>query len=198
MNVTARRLLFALPLWFAVPMLSGCTESISGQPEAVPDPAPSTSPSDSNRKRASGVVGEPRIPAPRSIEGIDPCSLLTPQELAGVGGAIGPPHPDNPLPGACSHLVGGGPEDSAGAGFHLPYSQAAAKQPRGVQVSVDGHSTWLYCEVIEDYQTCTATTAVRQDRSLLTLLSKRSTSAADTADMLFALTRGALSKLPSI
>lgn len=194
-NVTARSCLLALPMCLAVLTASGCAQPISGQAQPVPGfrqtearPQP---------QRTSATSDQPRIPAPRKVAGVDPCGLLTPQDLGSVGGAIGPPHPNNPLAGTCSHLVGGGPEDSAGAGFHVAYQQAVAKQPRGVAVDVEGHSAWLYCEVVEAYQTCTATTAVRADQSLLVLLSKRDRSAADTADALFRLTRAALRKLPS-
>lgn len=199
-NVTARGCLLALSMPFAVVLLTACTEPVSGRPApATTLQSPATDREDAGNisPRTSIPPDEPRIPRARSIAGVDPCSLLAPPELAAVGGAIGPPHRDEPLPGSCTNIVGGGPEDSVGAGFHVPYREAVAQQPRGVPVAVDGHSAWLYCEIVEEYQTCTAVTAIREDASLLTLLSKHNTSAADTTDMLFGLTRTALSKLPS-
>lgn len=197
-NATARNRLLALSMPFAVALTSACTEPVGGEP--VPATTLRSSPSSGAEHpspRAPAPAPEvPSIPSTRSIAGVDPCGLLAPQELEPVGGALGPPHRDEPLLGSCTNLVGGGPEDSAGAGFHVPYQQAMDQQPRGAPVAVDGHSAWLYCEVVEEYQTCTAVTAIREDASLLTMLSKRDTSAADAADMLFGLTSAALSKLP--
>lgn len=199
-NVTARGYLLALSVPFAAVLPTACTEPVSGRPA----PATTLQPPATDREDAGNVsprtslpVGEPRIPRTRSIAGVDPCSLLAPPELAAVGGAIGPPHRDEPLPGSCTSIIGGGPEDSVGAGFHVPYQEAVPQQPRGVPVDVDGHSAWLYCEILDEYQTCTAVTAIRDDASLLTLLSKHNTSAADATDMLYGLTRAALRKLPS-
>ncbi|GAA0524179.1 hypothetical protein GCM10011581_44900 [Saccharopolyspora subtropica] len=144
------------------------------------------------------MTPQARIPIPRTIAGIDPCNLLTPADLALVGGPVGPPHPDNPIAGSCAHLLGSGPENTAAAGFYEPFEKAANRQPRGVQVDVEGHSAWLYCELVSGYQTCTAATAIHQDHSMLTMLSMQGASAADTSDQLFQLTRAALGKLPAV
>ncbi|GAB3299091.1 DUF3558 family protein [Parasphingorhabdus pacifica] len=200
MHKIARSFALALSMSLASMAAAGCGGTISGraEPASTPPSAVDTPSGQTEELPRSSVLAEaPRIPRPRTIEGIDPCGLLAPRELAAVGGAIGPPHRDRPLPGSCTNLVGGGPEDSAGAGFHIPYREAVAKQPRGVAVDVDGHSAWLYCETIDAYQTCTAVTAIHGDASLLTMLSKRDTTAADTTDMLFGLTRAALGKLPA-
>lgn len=144
----------------------------------------------------SAMTAQASIPTPRNYAGVDPCGLLTPTDLAVVGGPVGPPHPDNPIPGACAQLLASGPENTAAAGFYDSYELASKRQPRGVPVDVEGHSAWLYCELVNTHQTCTAATAIRTDRTLLTMLSMQGASAADTSDQLFQLTTAALHKLP--
>lgn len=176
--IRLRRCLAALVL---LPVLAGCTTLVAGRPvpaagfAPVPDDAP---------------------PAPRSVRGTDPCALLAPQDLDAVGGAAGPPHPDEPLPGSCTRMLAAGPGNSAGAGFHEPLDAARQRQPDGTAVQVAGYRAWLYCEEAGGFQTCSATTGIAPERSLLTLLSVRGASAADTSEMLQGLTEAALQKLP--
>ena len=170
--------------------LTGCGSGISGHP------IPAAGFQDSPTRSSTAVVAEPRIPQQRSTAGTDPCALLQPDALTPLGGPVGPPHRDDPVPGACAQLLGGAPEDTAAVGFYAPYEAVARKQPRGVAVAVEGHSSWLFCEPITGHQTCTAATAIAPDRTLLTMLSLRGASAADTAAKLFGLTRTALNSLP--
>ncbi|MBE9374463.1 DUF3558 domain-containing protein [Saccharopolyspora sp. HNM0983] len=168
-----------------LPVLAGCSTLVTGRPV----PAAGFAPSAPEHRDPSGPVA-------RTTAGTDPCTLLTPDDLEPVGGADGPPHPDNPLPGACTQMLGAGPGNSAGAGFHEPLDAARDRQPEGTPVEVDGHAAWLYCAEVDGFQTCTATTGIAPERSLLTLLSVRGASAADTAGMLHGLTSAALHKLP--
>ena len=78
----------------------------------------------------------------------------------------------------------------------MPFREAAARQPEGTATDIQGHSTWLYCERQDAHQTCAAVVAVREDRSLLTLLTLHDATAADTAEALHTLTGAALAKLP--
>ncbi|MEB3368018.1 DUF3558 domain-containing protein [Saccharopolyspora mangrovi] len=170
--------------------LTSCASDVVGRPI----PAAGFQEHPEAPQTRSAIATPPRIPAPRGEVG--PCTLLSPADLGQVGGVAGPPHPGNPVPGACAHLLGGQPDNTAAAGFHEPYPAIAQRQPRGVEVDVHGYSSWLYCEPVTGYQTCTAATAIRSDRSLLTMLSLKDASAADTADRLFGLTTAALQKLP--
>ncbi|WP_406692412.1 DUF3558 domain-containing protein [Saccharopolyspora sp. ID03-671] len=172
------------------PALTGCASDVAG----TPIPAAGFHDQPEATQTRSAIATPPSIPGPRGE--VDPCTLLAPADLVPVGGAVGPPHPGNPVPGACAHLLGGHPDNTAAAGFHEPYPVLAKRQPRGVEVDVLGYSSWLYCEPVTGYQTCTAATAIRSDRSLLTMLSLKDASAADTADRLFGLTTTALRKLP--
>ncbi len=181
-----------IPLAVLVLGLSGCGTQIAGHPEPAAgfgQPDESAAPVTSNTNPVP-----PTIPQPRGIN-LDPCSLLTPEDLAAVGEPAGPPRPDDPTPGICAHGLRF-EQNAAAAGFDVPFTEVAARQPGGTATAIEGHSTWLYCEKREVYQTCAAATAVREDRTLVTLLSLHGATAADTAEALHGLTSAALSKLP--
>ncbi|MGW5649061.1 DUF3558 family protein [Saccharopolyspora sp. NPDC003752] len=187
-----RRCAFLLPmlLLFAA---TACAAQVSGEPVPAAGFYDATTPPP---QPPSAAVTQVRIATPRNIEGIDACGLLTPVDLAEVGGPVGPPHANNPIAGACAHLLASGPENTAAAGFYEPFDAAFRRQPRGVPSDIEGHTSLLYCELVSNHQTCTAATAIRSDRTLLTMLSMQGASAADTADQLFRLTAAALHKLP--
>lgn len=185
--IRLRRCLATLVL---LPVLAGCTTLVTGRPVPAAGFAPST-PEHQGRPEPDNEQ-----PGPRAIAGTDPCALLLPQDLGPVGGAEGPAHPDNPIPGACTRMLAAGPGNSAGAGFHEPLDAAREHQPEGTQVQVAGYPAWLYCDEVAGFQTCTATTGIAPEHSLLTLLSVRGASAADTSGMLHGLTGAALAKLP--
>ncbi|WP_245761648.1 DUF3558 family protein [Saccharopolyspora shandongensis] len=187
-----RRCAFLLPmlLLFAA---TACAAQVSGEPIPAAGFYDNTTPPTQPRSTA---VTQVRIATPRGTEGIDPCGLLTPVDLAEVGGPVGPPHPDSPIAGTCAHLLASGTENTAAAGFYEPYQVVVTRQPRGAATDIEGHSAWLYCELVNAHQTCTAATAIRTDRTLVTMLSMQGASAADTSDQLFRLTTAALHKLP--
>ncbi|MCI2416203.1 DUF3558 domain-containing protein [Saccharopolyspora sp. K220] len=187
--IAVRRCVLVLPMLLLC-AVTGCAARVPGEP------IPAAGFHENPAQPRSTATAPARIAVPRNPDGFDPCGLLTPADLAVVGGPVGPPHPDNPITGACAHLLASGPENTAAAGFYESYEIAASRQPRGVPVDVEGHSTWLYCELVDTHQTCTAATAIRSDRSLLTMLSMQGASAADTSDQLFQLTTTALHKLP--
>lgn len=182
-----RRCLAALVL---LPTLAGCSTLVTGRPVPAAGFAPSTS------DRQDPPVPDDTQPAPRAIADTDPCALLAPRDLEPVGGAEGPPHPDNPLPGTCTRMLAAGPGNSAGAGFHEPLDVAREHQPAGTPVQLAGYPAWLYCDEVDGFQTCSATTGITAEHSLLTLLSVRDASAADTSGLLHGLTEAALRKLP--
>lgn len=173
--------------------LAGCGSGVTGQPI----PAAGFQGEEALPRSPEAAPEKPQIPWPRSTAGVDPCALLTPDALAPVGGPVGPPHRDDPVAGACAQLLGSAPENTAATAFYAPYGAVVDRQPRGVAVTVEGHSSWLYCEPVTQHQTCTAATAIAPDRTLLTMLSMRDASAADTSERLFGLTKTALAALPA-
>lgn len=164
--------------------VTACSTPVPGEPvPAVGFQEPPT--------RAT-AVGQHSLPA-----SVDPCTLLTPEDLVALGGTAGPPRPDQPMPGVCSYPLTSAPANAAAVGLYHPLEVVAARQPGGVAVEVEGRSAWLYCELVDGHQTCTATTALAPDRSLLTMLTVEGASAADTTDHLFGLTTAALHRLTS-
>ncbi|MHA6802742.1 DUF3558 family protein [Salinifilum ghardaiensis] len=196
MTPARRRLRFALPCGAAA-LLLGCAAQVPGEPipaAGFTDPPPQDTP---------GAARPVQIPRPLRTAG-DPCALLGPRDLEPVGGLRGRPHPGNPFPETCTFPLGapgngGGRADrarnTAAAGFHRSYEKTARQQPEGVRTAVRGYSSWLYCEVVRGFQTCTATTAVTEERSLVTMLSLRGAAAADTTARLHGLTEAALKRL---
>lgn len=166
-----------------VPMLllfAACAEPVTGEP------VPAAGFRDEPTTSASEPTGSPR--------GTDPCALLAPEDLAPFGGPAGSPHLDQPVPGTCTHPLTS--DNAAAAGFYDPVEAVSGRQPGGVPVEIEGRPAWLYCELVGAHQTCTAATSLGPDRSLLTMLTLRDASAADTSDHLFRLTTAALHRLP--
>lgn len=209
-----RRPWFALPL-VVVTLLSACATYVPGEPvpavgfddrpsDAAASPSPGRSPNDSPNDGADDTA-QRAADQPLDTDRVRPCDLFSPADLEPLGGPHGQPHPGNPTPhsctfalpapdGAAAHSDAG--RDTAAVGYHRPFAEAAQAQPDGVRTGVRGRASWLYCEVVDGFQTCTATTAVGSDRSLLTMVSLRATSAADAAERLHQLTTAALDKLP--
>ncbi|WP_433871727.1 DUF3558 family protein [Saccharopolyspora sp. CA-218241] len=180
----ARRWLPALSASLLV-ALAGCGASITGEPV----------PAVGFRDDSASIAA---IPTPRAVTGVDPCTLLAPADLDQAGGTTGGPYPGNPTPRTCTYALGGAqPGNTAAVGFNDEFEAAKAKQPRGVDVDVEGHSAWLYCDVIDGFQTCTATAAINAEHTLVTMLSLRGATAADTTDVLQDLTTAALRNLPT-
>lgn len=167
-------------------VLTGCEEQVAGAPRGAagfgpPDAAAPTRPQ-----------GQPR-----RLDGVDVCALLTPTDLARLGGAEGQPRRNALLPESCAFpLAGGAPQDVVAVAFYKPLEQARTQQPEGALVETDGVPTWLACQADQGYQTCSAAVAVRPDRTLLTLLSQRDVSVEAVRDRLETITRAVLARLP--
>lgn len=184
---------------FAAVALAGCGREVSGDPtaaagfrpgEASGGPRPTTA--------VSGAPQVSRASAPRGVDGVDPCGLLQPADLGALGGAKGEPRRGEPVPDGCFYSLGGGAaHDSVAVGFFKPLDQVKAEQPGGREFDTEGYPTWFRCRVDNGYQTCTAAVGVRPDRTLLTVLSKRDTSADTVRDALNAVTVAALHRLPT-
>ncbi|GGM73082.1 hypothetical protein GCM10012275_49630 [Longimycelium tulufanense] len=138
-----------------------------------------------------------QIPTPRTLEGVDTCTLLQPDDLAGLGGVRGGPRRNQLYPESCLYRLGGAADDSAAAAFYKPFEQVKAQQPEGSPVLTKGHSTWLRCRADQGYQTCSAAIAVRPDRTLAVVLSRRDTPREKVVEALNQLAVTALERLPT-
>ncbi|HEX2299936.1 MAG TPA: DUF3558 domain-containing protein, partial [Pseudonocardiaceae bacterium] len=133
----------------------------------------------------------------RRLDEADTCTLLAPADLELIGGADGEPRRNALLPQSCSYdLAGGAAGDVAVLAWYKPLDQAREQAPAGALVQTAGYPTWLTCSADDGYQSCSAAVAVRPDRTLLVLLSRRDVSEASVRADLEALTRTALSRLP--
>lgn len=168
-------------------VLAGCEEQVAGAPRGA---AGFGAPDAAAPARPQGQ--------PRRLDGVDVCALLTPTDLARLGGPEGQPRRDALLPESCAFpLAGGAPQDVVAVAFYKPLEQARTQQPEGTLVETDGLPTWLACQADQGYQTCSAAVAVRPDRTLLTLLSQRDVSADAVRDRLETVTRAVLARLPA-
>lgn len=129
---------------------------------------------------------------------MDTCTLLNPADLGRLGGTDGDPRRDALLPQSCSYdLAGGAAGDVAAVAWYKPLAQARGQALGGTLVQTAGYPTWLSCDVDDGYQSCSAAVAVRPDRTLLVLLSRRDVSEVSVRHDLQALTGTAVSRLPA-
>lgn len=174
---------YGVVLVFALPaLLPSCAQAVTGTPEGAAGFAPSP----------ASVV------PPQPLDGLDTCALLVAADLDRLGGAEPGPQRNELLPQSCAYrLTGAAPGDVAALAFHKPLDQARAQAPDGTLVDTAGYPTWLVCGVDDGYQSCSAAVAVRPDRTLLVLLSRRDVSEPSVRRDLEQLTRTALSRLPA-
>lgn len=176
--------LWRVALLLAVVALpAGCTDNVAGTPEGA---------------AGFGPVSSPDQPEPRRrLDGVDPCALLTPMDLDGIGGVEGDPQRNALLPQSCAYeLAGGAPGDVAAVAFYKPLDQAREQAPGGTLADTAGYPTWLVCGADDGYQSCSAAVAVRPERTLLVLLSRRDVSDVAVRGDLETLTRTAVARLP--
>ena len=167
---------------------AACAGDVAGRPEGAAGFGPATPPS-----TVQPGLGEP----PSQLDGVDTCTLLLPADLEQLGGAGAAPRRDALLPQSCAYdLAGGAAGDVAAVAFYKPLDQTRAQQPAGTLVDIDGYQTWLVCGVDNGYQSCSAAIAVRPDRTLLILLSRRDVSDAALQRDLHTLAHTALPRLP--
>lgn len=166
-------------------VLAGCGEQVAGAPRGAAGFGPPDT-----------AAPAPPQGQPRRLDGVDVCALLTPADLAPLGGAEGQPRRDVLLPESCAFPLAGAPQDVVAVAFYKPLEQARTQRPEGALVETDGLATWLACQADQGYQTCAAAVAVRPDRTLLTMLSRRDVSVDAVRDRLETITRVVLARLP--
>ncbi len=179
-----RRRWWSALLLAVVGLPAACTDDVAGTPEGA---------------AGFGPVSSADQPEPqRRLDGVDTCVLLTPTDLEGIGGVDGEPQRNALLPQSCAYdLAGGAPGDVAAVALYKPLDQAREQAPGGTLVDTAGYPTWLVCGVNDGYQSCSAAVAVRPERTLLVLLSRRDVSDVAVRSGLEALTHTALTRLPA-
>lgn len=140
----------SLLLLVALLAVAGCSYKIQGDPVSAPLPP------------------GPAVATPRKTANVDPCSLLTENDLKSVGTLKAKPAPRNDpkIPNNCMFLL----NENAYAATAVPYrafDESKERQKDGREVSTSKHATWLSCGAEKDEMVCTATIAVSRTESLL-------------------------------
>lgn len=142
----------------------------------------------------------PRIARPRTVVGVEPCGLLTADDLKPIGPLTKEPaRKDDVIQESCQYVLDDGTPGgrTVVAALYQKYEQVRSRQGKGREVVVEGHSTWVYCELSGGAMACTATMAVNANRSVLVAM----TQAGGVEERMLAamqpLLKAALSRLPA-
>ena len=168
-DVTSSRSAPALAL--ALIVTAGCSYTVNG--DALPQVDTTTSAAGTTTSAGGG--GAPRIARPRTVVGVEPCSLLSADDLKAIGPLKKEPaRKDDVIQESCQYVLDDG--TPAGrtvvAALYQKYEQVRQRQERGHEVVVEGHSTWVYCDLSGQEMTCTATLAVNANRSILVAMAQ--------------------------
>ncbi|MGM1057895.1 DUF3558 family protein [Saccharothrix sp. Mg75] len=155
----------------ALLLTAGCSYTVNGDALPAADVTPSSSPATS----APAGDAAPRIARPRTVVGVEPCSLLTADDLKPIGPfKKEPARKDDVIQESCQYVLDDG--TPAGrtvvAALYQRYEQVRERQERGREVVVEGHSAWVYCELSGQEMACTATLAVNTNRSVLVAMAQ--------------------------
>jgi hypothetical protein len=190
-DVTSSRPVLVVVL--ALLLSAGCSYSIHGDalPEAGVTPTTSTT--------AAGPSGAPKIAKARTVVGVEPCALLTKDDLKSIGPyKKDPARKDDVIQESCQYVLDDG--SPAGrtvvAALYQKYEQVRTRQAKGREVVVDGHSTWVLCDMSGSEMACTATLAVNANRSVLVAMAQPGGVPEQMLATMQPLLKAALSRLP--
>ncbi|MFD1145694.1 DUF3558 family protein [Saccharothrix hoggarensis] len=185
-----------LPMALALLLAAGCSYTVNG--DALPQAefttqAPTTT-------RTSSPKGAPKIAKPRTVVGVEPCKLLTADDLKAIGPyKKDPRRADDQIQESCQYVLDDG--SPAGrtvvAALYQKYEQVQSRQAKGHEVVVDGHSTWVLCDLSGSEMACTATLAVNANRSVLIAMAQPSGVPDQMLAAMQPLLKAALSRLPA-
>ncbi|WP_433269535.1 DUF3558 family protein [Actinosynnema sp. CS-041913] len=178
--------------WLAVALttltLTGCSYTING--DALPEPGftPSTTAS------SSSPDGAPKIAKQRSVAGVDPCKLLTADDLKPLGALTREPtRKDDVIQESCQFLFDGA---SVVTALYQKYEHVRQRQQKGREVVVDGHSSWVSCDLDGNAMVCTTTTAVNPNRSILVAMTLNGGKSEQMLATMQPLIKASLNRLP--
>lgn len=161
-------------------MVSGCSYRIQGDPVSAPLPP------------------GPAVATPRKTAAVDPCGLLTENDLKSLGTLKSKPKLQNDpkVPNSCLFQL----NENAFAATAVPYrsfDESKERQKTGREVSTGKHATWLSCGQQDQDMVCTATIAVTRTESLLVGLGVRGETETKVSNSLQSLSQQALKRLPT-
>ena len=170
----------------------GCSYSVNGT--AVPGTGETAS------APGSTAPGTPRIARPRTVVGVEPCGLLTADDLRSIGAfKKEPARKDDLIQESCQYVLDDG--SFAGrtvvAALYQKYQDVRSRQAKGREVVVDGHSAWVFCEISGGSMACTATLAVNANRSVLVAMTQPGGVEEQMLSVMQPLLKAALNRLPA-
>jgi hypothetical protein len=115
---------------------SGQSTMTAGTPKAAATPVSSTS--------STTTTPTLQVATPRNIAGVDPCTLLLPEDFTGMGPFAEPPRPHPETPNACLLRVGDGDEHDLFLNVELGegYRKFRADNPSGFErITVAAHAS---------------------------------------------------------
>lgn len=165
----------ALPLVVATLALAGCSYSVNGT--ALPDPNTSTTTAAKTSAPSSSAAAgpAPKIATPRTVAGVDPCKMLDAADLKAIGTfKRDPRRQDDAIPESCQYLLDDGSANgrTVVTALYQRYEQVRERQKGGTEQLVEGHTTWLFCQLSGPEEVCTATIAVNANRSILVAMAQ--------------------------
>jgi hypothetical protein len=124
--------------------------------------------------------------------------LIRTDDVAVLGGLAGRPGPKpEVMAESCAFPLNSGSDDLAIVGLFKPYDEVRAQQQNGHEETADGYRTWVKCGESAGYETCTASAAVRDDRTFVVGLTRRGETERQVIGELQKLTEMVLARLPA-
>ncbi|NUT49580.1 MAG: DUF3558 family protein [Saccharothrix sp.] len=159
-------------LWTALVLLltAGCSYSINGDALSEAGGASSAA-----TPTSTGSAGAPKIAKPRTVVDVEPCTLLDADDLKSIGPyKKDPARKDDVIQESCQYVLDDGSQGgrTVVVALYQKYEQVRSRQAKGREVVVDGHSTWVLCELSGGETACTATLAVNANRSVLVAMAQ--------------------------
>lgn len=171
--------------------LTGCSYTVNGDPLPEADVTPASATTTSSAQSD----GTPKIAKQRSVAGVDPCKLLTADDLKPVGALTREPaRRDDQIQESCQFVFDGA---SVVTALYQKYEHVRQRQTKGREVVVEGHSSWVSCEQDGNAMVCTTTTAVNPNRSILVAMTLVGGKAEQMVAALQPLVKVALNRLPT-
>lgn len=176
----------------ALLLSAGCSYSVNG--DALPQAGVTA-----ETTASAEPSGAPKIAKPRTVVGVEPCSLLTAADLKSIGPyKKDPARKDDVIQESCQYVLDDGSQAgrTVVAALYQKYEQVRTRQSKGREAVVEGHSTWTLCELSGGEMACTATLAANANRSVLVAMAQAGGVPEQMLAAMQPLLKAALNRLP--
>jgi hypothetical protein len=109
-----------------------------------------------------------------------------------------PRRQDDAIQESCQYLLNDGSPTgrTVVTALYQRYEQVRERQKGGKEMLVEGHSTWLFCQLSGPEEVCTATIAVNANRSVLVAMAQTSGVPEQMVVVMTPLLKAALARIP--